>query len=127
MEGGQDVKQPDIVRGPNQKEAECDYDARQVRYDEGILAVIAVGYHAGDGADEEWCEHTDDEEAADSKSGLGEYCDKRSGSDKVEPIPQETDNLSKPEQAESYDYHESVHGIQLIRCCWLLLCSRRIS
>ena len=85
--GGQDVKQPNIVRTPNQKEAECDDDTRQVSYDEGIFAVIAVGNHASDGTDEEWGEHTDDEKAADSESGLGQYCDERSGCDKIEPIP----------------------------------------
>ena len=99
MESGQDVKQPDIVRGPNQKEAECDDDTRQVSYDKGIFTVVAVGNHTSDGTDEEWGEHTDDEQAADSESGLGEYRNERSGSDKIEPIPQETDNLSKPEQA----------------------------
>ena len=64
-----------------------------------FFAVIAVGDHPSDGTDEEWGEHTDDKEATDSESGLGEYCDERGGSDKIEPIPQETDNLSKPEQA----------------------------
>ena len=64
-----------------------------------MFTVIAVGNHTSDGTDEEWCEHTDDKKAADSESGLGEYRNERSGSDKIEPIPQETDNLSKPEQA----------------------------
>ena len=87
LEGGQDVKQPNIVRAPNQKEAECDDYARQVSYDEGMFTVIAIGNHTSDGTDEERCEHTDDEQAADSESGLGEYRNERSGSDKVEPIP----------------------------------------
>ena len=87
LESGQDVKQPNIVCAPNQKEAECDDDTRQVSYDEGMFAVIAVGNHTSDGTDEEWCEHTDDEEAADSEPGLGEYCNKRGGGNKVEPVP----------------------------------------
>lgn len=52
-----------------------------------MFAVIAVSDHTSDGTDEEWGEHTDDEEAADSEPGLGQYCDERGGSDKIEPIP----------------------------------------
>ena len=88
-----------MVGTPDKKETECRYSTREVGYDEDMFAVITVGDHASDGTDEEWGEHAHDEEAPDSEPGLGEYCDERSGSDKIEPIPQEADNLPKPEQA----------------------------
>ena len=62
LNGCQGVEDPDVAGVAHEEEGEDDGGADQVGCDEDVFAVVAVGYDAGDWADEEGGEHADDEE-----------------------------------------------------------------
>ena len=98
LQRGQGVEQPDVAGIAHEKKSEDDSHPDQVGRDENVFAVIAVGYDAGDGADEEWGEHAYDEERADRQARLRQQADQRGRGDQVEPVAQQAGDLAEPEK-----------------------------
>ena len=82
------------------RKAENDDGPHDVRENEQLLAVVAVGRNAGERAYEKRRQHTHDEETADGQARAGERSDECSGGDQVEPVAKEADDLAIPEVLE---------------------------
>ena len=64
-----------------------------------MLAVIAVCYHPGYGANHKGGQHAHDKEPAHREAGLTQFCNQSGGGNQVEPIAQQTDDLTEPQVA----------------------------
>jgi hypothetical protein len=100
LDGGQRVEQPDLLWAAHQQEAHHHQRAAQVGPDQQVLAVVAVGGHPGDRADQEGSQHPHHEQPAHRQPGAGQHGDQGGRGDQVEPVAQQADDLPEPEEAE---------------------------
>ena len=66
-----------------------------------MLAVVAIGKHTTNWADQEGRQHTDDEQPPDGEARTRQLPNKCSGGDQVEPVAEQTDDLAQPQVAEA--------------------------
>jgi hypothetical protein len=121
LDGGQGVQEPDLAGVPNEEKAKYRQGACDVGDDENVLAIVSVGHHPGDGADQERGQHPNHKETAHREAGLGQHGDQRGGSDQVEPISQQADDLAEPKIAKvpiaTDQFAVSDWGRAAGRCC----------
>ena len=97
MDRGKGVEQPHELGRADQQKAEYDDRSYDVGEDQDVLAVVAVGKHAGNRTDQKRRQHAHHEEAADGESRAGQRGNQGSRGDEIEPVPQQADDLTEPE------------------------------
>ena len=93
------IYQPNIAGIAHEQEAEDRCRPQQVGSDKDMLAFVAIGHNAGDGVNHKRRQHAHHEDGADRQPRLRQQPNQRSRRHQVEPVAEQTDDLSEPEIA----------------------------